>query len=299
MLALTVNAQATQQARPVRVAVLDFGETETARRSAERVAAALLSWRAEKPEGQLSLVDRDLSRAAARGAGYAGSLNLTLGEARDLGAAIDCDFYITGDAQTIRRSSADTPVYYEAYASLFLVSARTGRLISWERPNATAATPEQATAALVSELDKLARTQLPARILEAQVNEANERRARASQAEEEASVPLADLSGEESAPEQGNLRTPLPYRRISPPYPDTAARADAEATVDVLVDIGADGEVSRVEIARWGGFGLDEAVVTTVRRMRFRSALRDGTPVPARFILRYNFRRSPKTTPAN
>ncbi|HVF49496.1 MAG TPA: hypothetical protein VNA19_05390, partial [Pyrinomonadaceae bacterium] len=171
------------------MAVLDFGETETARRSAERVAAALLSWRAEKPEAQISLVDRALSRAAARGAGYAGSLNLTLAEARDLGAAIDCDFYIAGDAQTIRRSSADTPVYYEAYASLFLVSARTGRLVSWERPSATAATPEQATAALVPELDELARAQLPARLLEAQANEARARRAKLTP-QEEASVPL-------------------------------------------------------------------------------------------------------------
>ena len=49
---------------------------------------------------KLVLVDRGLARAAARGAGYSGSLNLTLKEARDLGAAIGCDFYLTGDAHS-------------------------------------------------------------------------------------------------------------------------------------------------------------------------------------------------------
>ena len=32
-------------------------------------------------------------------------------------------------------------------------------------------------------------------------------------------------------------RLPRPYRRLRPAYPDTAARADAEGTVDVLVDL--------------------------------------------------------------
>ena len=33
------------------------------------------------------------------------------------------------------------------------------------------------------------------------------------------------------------LRLPRPYRRLVPAYPETAARAEAEATVDVLVDL--------------------------------------------------------------
>src|SRR5205085_11813686 len=133
--ALTASSQAQTDSQRTRVAVLDFGETETGRRAAAKLARDLSS------SDDLLIVARDESRAAARGAGYAGSLNMTLQEARDLGAAIGCDFYITGDAQTLRRSSSARPVYYEAYASIFIVSTHTGRLVIWERPSFEAASP--------------------------------------------------------------------------------------------------------------------------------------------------------------
>jgi TonB family protein len=91
------------------------------------------------------------------------------------------------------------------------------------------------------------------------------------------------------------LREPAPYRRLRPNYTDAASRAEAEATVDALVEIGADGEVERVSIVRWAGFGLDEEVVSTIRRMHFRAAAHDGEPVAVRVLLRYNFRRPPKS----
>jgi len=53
------------------------------------------------------VIDRDWARAAALGAGYRGSLNLTLQEARDLGSAIGCDFFFLGKAETERRACAD------------------------------------------------------------------------------------------------------------------------------------------------------------------------------------------------
>jgi hypothetical protein len=61
-------------------------------------------------------------------------LNLNVDEARDIGAAIGCDFFIVGDSQTLRRSPSTGAAYYESYASIFLVSARTGRLILWGQP---------------------------------------------------------------------------------------------------------------------------------------------------------------------
>ena len=79
--------------------------------------------------------------------------------------------------------------------------------------------------------------------------------------------------------------------RLRPTYPDAASRAEAEATVDASVEIGADGEVGRVEIVRWAGFGLDDSVVSTIRQMHFRPATRDGEAVAVRVLLRYNFRK--------
>jgi outer membrane biosynthesis protein TonB len=49
-----------------------------------------------------------------------------------------------------------------------------------------------------------------------------------------------------------------------------------------------------VRVVRWAGFGLDEEVVSTVRRMHFRPAAREGGPVAVRVLLRYNFRKPPK-----
>jgi TonB family protein len=100
---------------------------------------------------------------------------------------------------------------------------------------------------------------------------------------------------EEGSPAAAGFREPAPYRRLRPAYTDEAARAGAEATVDVSVEVGADGEVGRVEVVRWAGFGLDEAVVSTVRQMHFRPATRDGRPFPVRILLRYNFRAPKKT----
>jgi TonB family protein len=95
------------------------------------------------------------------------------------------------------------------------------------------------------------------------------------------------------ASEQG-LRLPRPYRRLRPTYTESAAGAEVEATVDVLVDIGADGEVQNIQIARWAGFGLDESSVDTVRQLHFFPAMRNGTPIPMRVLLRYNFRKPPQ-----
>jgi TonB family protein len=101
---------------------------------------------------------------------------------------------------------------------------------------------------------------------------------------------------EESSPQAKGLRLPQPYRRLRPTYPETAARAEAEATVDVLVDLDVEGEVTRVEVVRWAGFGLDDSAVNTIRQMHFRPAMRDGVPLPMRVLLRYNFQRPKKQT---
>jgi TonB family protein len=274
-------AQTVEGSR-VRVAVLDFGPEETGARAAQALAGAI-------PAEGFAVVDRGLSRDAARGVGYAGSLNLTLREARDLGAAIDCDFLITGDARTLRRSPSSGAAYFESSASVFVVGAHTGRLVMWSRPSREAATPEAAEKALLEDLGRLASDCRRAML---RWQEDERARIRASRGTDAAVI--------EDAPEEGStaaagFREPAPYRRLRPTYTDEAARAGAEATVDVTAEIGADGEVGRVEVVRWAGFGLDDAVVSTVKQMHFRPATRDGQPVPIRVLLRYNFRPPKKT----
>jgi TonB family protein len=270
------------------LAVLDVGQSPAATRVAERLAKLLAS--SVRTETKLTVLDRGLSRAAARGVGYAGSLNMTLAEARALGAAVGCDFFLTGDAQTVRRTSSARTLYYESYVSVFIVSAQTGRLVLWDRLAAEGDTVEGADAALLAALDAGAAARYAVAVAEAAAREERERFAG-----EESSATVIDLSTDEGAAAHSDLREPAPYRRLRPAYTDAASRAEAEATVDALVEIGADGEVAGVRVVRWAGFGLDEEVVETVRRMHFRPAQREGEPVAVRVLLRYNFRKPPKS----
>ena len=290
LVALPTATAAARGPRPLTLAVLDMGDSPVAGRVAERLSKLLKS--VVRHDSRPAVLDRDMSRAAARGVGYAGSLNMTLAEARALGAALGCDFFITGDAQTLRRSSSERPVYYESYASLFLVSAQTGRLVHWLRPRAEADTEAGAETDLLAMLN--AKTVEVYFVAFAEEAAAREERERFFQ-DEGAAVSVLDLSTDEGSAANRDLREPEPYRRLRPAYTDAAARAEAEATVDALVEIGADGEVSDVRVVRWAGFGLDEEVVATVRRMHFRPAQREGGPVPVRVLLRYNFRKPPKT----
>ena len=270
--------------RPVRVAVLDFGDTETGRRTAADVAAHLSKY------AELRLVAAEQARAAARGIGYAGSLNLSLEEARDLGMVIDCDYYIIGDAQTIRRSSSAVPVYYEAYASVFLVSARDGRLLSWDRPRAEAPTPEEAERRLAAVLAGRA-LEYRLDVLGAEKDEQRRRVREATTADAPAYFEDAPEEGSDAAKD---FVPPHPFRRVRPAYPDLASQAEAEATVDASVEIDERGKVAGVRVVRWAGFGLDQEVVNTLQKMHFRPATRSGRAVPVRVLMRYNFRRPPR-----
>jgi TonB family protein len=282
--AVGCQLQAQTPTRRSKIAVVDFGETAFAREAVDKFSTNL------KQDETIEILDRDLAHVAARGAGYTGSLNLSLTEARNLGAVIGSDFFVLGDAQTLRRSPSAAPIYFEAYASIFLVSARTGRLITWERPNFRAAT---AAAAEHSLLTELAGAPLRNRILvSAHRAEVDERAERTIVVDAETPI-IEEAPDDDKVAAAEGLRLPKPYRRFVPVYPETAAAAEAEAVVDVLVDLDSSGEVQRAEVVRWGGFGLDQATVDTIRKLHFFPAMRAGVAVPIRVLLRYNFRKPP------
>ncbi len=276
----------------VRVAVLDFGQSGTGIRAAEKVREALTADKVAADSGVV-VIDRNLAIAAALGNGYQGSLNLTTESARDLGAAIGCDFFIIGDADTLRRSPSSGEDYYESYSAIFIVSARTGRLIAWRRPLERRDTPEEAEKALLKALLWGEPLQYRVLILRAFQDEAAER----SAAVESPPVTIEVMSDNDTG--KVDTRAPRPYRRVKPPYPEAADQAGVEATVDVTVDIDARGEISHMEIARWAGYGFDQSVIDTVKQMHFFPAMRDGVAIPMRVLLRYNFRRiTPDPSPA-
>jgi len=281
---LLALAATNAQAQTV-VSVLDFGSTSIAKQSTEALRNRLRTTK------EVIVADADLSRAAAKGIGYTGSLNLGVDEARDLGAALATEFYFVGDAQTVRRSSFEKPVYYEAYCSIFLVSTRTGRLLFWERPSFENA---EATRAEIQLSQYLSDDSLTRRLLDVIKKSHEDERIQRTVLTASPEALIEEAPEDEKAAEVQGIRPPRPYRRLRPEYPPSAARADAEATVDVAVDVGADGEVSEIQIVRWAGFGLDEVTVATVRQLHFFPAMKNGTPIPMRVLLRYNFRKPPR-----
>jgi len=285
LLALAASASRAQSSPLPVVSVLDFGSMPVAKQAAETLRSRL---RATK---EVVVADADMSRAAAKGIGYTGSLNLPVNEARDLGAALATEFYFLGDAQTLRRSSFEKPVYYEAYCSIFLVSTRTGQLVFWERPTFEDAEATRAELQLSQYLSDDSLTQRLVGVIRKSHEDERIQRSVMTAAPE---ALIEEAPEDEKAAEVQGIRPPRPYRRLRPEYPPSAARADAEATVDVAVDVGADGEVSEVQIVRWAGFGLDEVTVATVRQLHFFPAMKNGAPIPMRVLLRYNFRKPPR-----
>ncbi len=156
----------------------------------------------------------------------------------------------------------------------------------WERLNAEADAPEEAEKHLLAELRQGA-ARYAETISNAQATELSARRL----ARERREVDAFETEPEEGTPAALSYRAPQPYRSLRPAYPETAAREAVAATVDALVAVDAAGEVKDIEVVRWAGYGLDEAVSATVRQLHFRPAMRDGRAVPIRVLLRYNFRR--------
>lgn len=288
----TLAVGASAGAAPIRIAVLDFGANGTGSRAAAAVRQLFAnSEDSVDADATFAVLDSDMAKAAAAGAGFHGSLNLTTQEARDIGAAIGCDFYVIGDAQTLRRTPSTGAAYFDSFASIFIVSARSGRLVFWQRPLERRETAAEAERTLLQVLAATeTRNRYRSAIKRAFADERSERESAVGKPESVIDV----MSEDDTSRDQTDVRPPRPFRRFKPPYPESAAVAEVEAVVDVLVDIDVRGEISNLEIARWAGYGLDQAVIDTVRQMHFFPAMRGRVAVPMRVLLRYNFRKPPK-----
>lgn len=224
-------------------------------------------------EDSFKLADPELVGQAVAAAAGKNLFNLSLEEARNIGTGIGCDFYLILRSENLRRSSFKKNAYYEAYASAFLVDARTGRLLAWKHLSVEADEAARADKSLISSFKEYAR-EIPGALRKS--------------AEDRPAFDTSVYEIGESSVEQ--LRTPLPFRRFSPASTPLVAYLRVEAVVDIEVAIDEKGYVTGTRIARWAGFGLDDAVTETVRKMNFRPAILNGKAIPARFLLRYNFR---------
>lgn len=263
---MTVGAQ--------RVAIVTPDGADGSKAYASKLESALTS--------NVKLVEDSLAKAAFDAAAPETPFNLSLDEARRVGQAIGCDFLIMVRSAVQRRSSFESEEYYEAYAAVFLVSSRTGRLVSHPVTAELADKPDAALRKLDSSISAAAAS------LTGQI------RSSAKAEIDEKPAPSMEEPPDEASPAAKGFRPPVPFRRLKPDYTTLADQYEVTATVDILVDLDAEGHVTRTAITRWGGYDLDESVDKAVRSMNWRPAQRDGKFVPLRFLVRYNFKKPAK-----
>lgn len=230
----------------------------------------------------LRVVDRDLAATAYRSSRPETPYNLTLEQAKQIGSVIGCDFFVLVDSAVQRRAGLERPDYFEAYAAVFTVSSRTGRLVRWELKSTESEKESLAADSLLKRIPEAANS-IVSTVRQASVNEVRE-----------SPVPQIEEVPAEGSPEAKGLRPPIPYRRIKPEYTSEAYLHTVTATVDVAVDLDDKGNILRTGLTRWAGYGLDESVIKAVTAMNWRPAERNGRALPIRFLLRYNFRKVEK-----
>jgi hypothetical protein len=223
----------------------------------------------------LRVLDHSMADTAFRSTAVVTPFNMSVTEARAAASVIGCDILLLIRSGEQRRASFAKPEYYEAFAFLYLIDGRSGKLISWRRSFFEADTQVAASKTLAESVASTAAT-LTREILDHCLSETH----RAASIED---VPA------EGSPAAVGLKPPIPYRRIKPAYTETAFLYDVRATIDAEADIGADGTVLALHFVRWAGFGLEESVEKAVRQMNWRPAMRNGKPLPMRILLRYNF----------
>lgn len=234
-------------------------------------------------KGAFKILDGDMAATAFSAAEISTPFNLGIDDAKRAGAVIGCDVLIIIRTATLRRTTFDRPEYHESFAVIFLIETRGGRLVKWLVYPFEADSAKGAEELLFASVPGTA-AEIAREMNTSQPKPANE-------------IPHFPEPPAEDSPAAKNFRAPVPYKRLRPLITRDAAYYGIEATVDIVVDIDADGRILRTDIVRWAGFGLDESVDAAVRNMNWRPAERAGTALPMRVLLRYNFKNIPDTDP--
>ena len=268
-------------------AVLFFAASATAQRLAiiapdNAAESAVFAEKLTDAIKGVDVIDGEMARAAFDAVAPENAFNMTRSEARRVGSAIGCSHFVVLRSAVQRRTSFEKKEYYEAYAVVFLVSSRTGRLLLPFLRYAESSSSTEAFKTLLTEVSAMAKE------IEAEAKSSVRRELA------EPPQPAMEEPPDEGTPAARGFRAPVPYRRIRPEYTRTANLYDVAATVEIMVDLDEKGKILRTEIERWAGFGLEASVETAVRSMNWRPAERSGKQIPMRFLLRYNFTKLPR-----
>jgi TonB family protein len=283
------RAAARQAQATVRVAFvgLNRGASAGGSQSSQPVEAILVETSladALALDPRATMIDGAQLRPALAGVGYDGSTNLSTEEARRVGSALGCDFFIIGKAETFARSESENQTHEETLVALMIVDGRGGRLAVFDLVAEKAATREASlrgaaktvAARATIYVDRMAAFRAARSSIQTSSSPADDR--------------VEDIPAEGSARSAG-FSPPEFLNRVKPEYTVEADRAGVSATVEATAVFRRDGQVGAIEITRWAGYGLDESAERAIRELKFKPATRDGRAVSVRAVVRYNFRR--------
>jgi TonB family protein len=271
---LTGHPSAPRPIAPLRLAVIGLTGPVA------RIAEAALADSFAKDERVRLLAPAQVKPAVAA-SGYDGSINLTTEEAKHLGAAIGCDFFIIGKTDSATRSERAGEAHEETFIGVLIVDGRSGALSLFDFILQKATRRQDAEREAAQSL-----SQQTARYIEPMMGS----RVVRNLSNNSGGEVVEDLPDAESAAGAG-FKAPEFLNRVKPEFTDSADRADVNATVEAKVIFRASGEIGDIEIIRWAGFGLEDAAIQAIRQLKFKPATRNGQPVSTRAVIRYNFRR--------
>ena len=274
------------QAR-LRVAIVGFKVTVENARSTQLENALVEALRRDQ---RVSVIDDSLVRPAVSGIGYDGSINMSKDEARKLGAAIGCDFFIVGKTEALSRSDHENESHEEAYAAIMIVDGRSGALQVFDFVSSKAATRENAISAVLKNLNERTPSYID-QMIHAGASATPTQLEATSNSEPKNREPIENIPADGSRSAAG-FTPPEFLNRVRPEYPPQADLADITATVEAMAVFKSNGQVGNIEITRWAGFGLEESSERAIRQLKFKSATRDGRPINVRALIQYNFRRA-------
>jgi hypothetical protein len=257
-----------------RISILAPSDSELSSEFSQRLSERL-------SDLKIRVDDIELSRSAAASVKIDNTFNMTITDARRLGSVLGTTFYILIKAGNQRRTSSQVETYYEAFATIYLVSSANGRLVKWDLVSIKESSETKAKQGLIAAADQAGKTIADA--IEYEIRALSNR----------GTIQFPPVPDEKTPGFEG-LRPPMPYRRISPEYTPTANLYSVEATVEIEANVDAEGKIVSTEIVRWAGYGLDESVDETVRKMNWRPATIGARALPMRVLLRYNFKKLEK-----
>jgi len=108
----------------------------------------------------------------------------------------------------------------------------------------------------------------------------------------------------DSAPESSTDEAFVGYQRVTagitppkekfhpdPKFPDLPPYAEPHGLVVMLIGVNEQGRVVPIHVLRSSGKEFEESAVQTVRKWKFKPAIKEGKPVPVQITVEMTFRR--------